>query len=625
MERKLTAILYADVAGYSRLTGADDEGTVETLKIHLGAMKKAIEGHGGRIVNTAGDAVLAEFASVVTALKCAVEAQRDLAECNKDLPENRKLQFRVGVNLGDIVVDGEEIYGDGVNVAARLESLADPGGICISGRVQEQVEDKLDIGFAYLGAQSVKNIKKPVNVYKVLLCAKDAGKSIDLQKPKPPRWRWPAAAAVLALVVAGGVGAMWLRPSPPRIEPASIERMAFPLPDKPSIAVLPFDNLSGETEQDAIADGLSEDIITALSRIPDLFVIARNSTFTYKGRPVKVQQVAEELGVRYVLEGSVQRSGDRLRVTAQLIDALDGRHLWADRYDRKIEDLFALQDEIARKVLIELQVKLTSGENARVSSRGTKSLEAWLLRNQGYAEGLKLTKEAMLKARDLYQAAVDTDPDYARAWAGLAWADWFEARTGGWGRSREEALTEGIAYAERVIEIDPQEPIGFIQLSQLLAVKGEHDRAVETAKHAVALGPSDYQARAVLGLLLTWAGDGPEAVAAFKQTMRLSPRYPAWIDWMLGAALHMAGEPEEAIASIKKGIARAPTSPWPRPRLIAVYADLDRIEDAKAEADEQLKLKPDFTVSSYIKSQPFKHEAQKISLRDLLLKAGLPE
>ena len=324
MERKLTAILYADVAGYSRLTGADDEGTVETLKIHLGALIKAIEHHGGRVVNTAGDAVLAEFASVVTALKCAVEAQRDLAERNRDLPESRKLQFRAGVNLGDLVVDGDEIYGDGVNVAARLEALAVPGGICISGRVEEQVEGKLDVGFAYLGAQSVKNIKKPVNVYKVLLDRKDTGKIVGAPKPQASGWGW-VTAAVLALVIGLGGWSAWLHVNKLDLAPASLEKMAFPLPDKPSIAVLPFDNLSGDPEDRFLADGLTEDIITTLSRVPDLFVIARNSTFTYKGKPVKVQQVATELGVRYVLEGSLQRSGDRLRVTAQFIDATTGQ------------------------------------------------------------------------------------------------------------------------------------------------------------------------------------------------------------------------------------------------------------------------------------------------------------
>ena len=624
MERKLTAILYADVAGYSRLTGADDEGTVETLKIHLGALIKAIEDHGGRVVNTAGDAVLAEFASVVTALKCAVEAQRDLAERNKDLPENRKLQFRVGVNLGDLVVDGDEIYGDGVNVAARLEALAVPGGICISGRVEEQVEGKLDVGFAYLGAQSVKNIKKPVNVYKVLLDRKDAGKIVGAPKPQASGWGW-VTAAVLALVIGLGGWSAWLHVNKLDLAPASLGAMAFPLPDKPSIAVLPFDNLSGDPEDRFLADGLTEDIITTLSRVPDLFVIARNSTFIYKDKPVKVQQVATELGVRYVLEGSLQRSGNRLRVTAQFIDATTGHHLWADRFDRKVDDIFALQDDIAHKILIELQVKLTSGENARVASRGTNSLEAWLLRVQALAAGSNYNKEGMLKARDLCEAAVKIDPGYARIWACLAWTHWFEARMGGWTNSRKEAVKKGIELAERAIAVDPQEPLGYIQLSYLFSVMGEYDRSIALAEHAATLASNDYQSTAALALQLMWVGDLERAIALFEQAKRLSPKYPAWIDWMEGLAQVMAGQPEDAIKKLQRGAERAPKAFLGRGRLVVGYAALDRLDEAKSETAELLKLKPGLTVSAFVEMHPFKDPAHKELLRELLIKAGLPE
>jgi adenylate cyclase len=624
MERKLTAILYADVAGYSRLTGADDEGTVETLKVHLGALKKAIEDHGGRVVNTAGDAVLAEFASVVTALKCAVEAQRDLAERNKDLPENRKLQFRAGVNLGDLVVDGDEIYGDGVNVAARLEALAVPGGICISGRVEEQVEGKLDVGFAYLGAQSVKNIKKPVNVYKVLLDRKDAGKIIGAPKPHASGWGWTTV-AVLVLVIGLGGWSAWLHVNKLDLAPASLEAMALPLPDKPSIAVLPFDNLSGDPEDRFLADGLTEDIITTLSRVPDLFVIARNSAFIYKDKPVKVQQVATELGVRYVLEGSLQRSGNRLRVTAQFIDATTGHHLWADRFDRKVDDIFALQDDIAHKILIELQVKLTSGENARVASRGTNSLEAWLLRVQALAAGSNYNKEGMLKARDLCEAAVKIDPGYARIWACLAWTHWFEARMGGWTNSRKEAMKKGIELAERAIAVDPQEPLGYIQLSYLFSVMGEYDRSIALAERAATLASNDYQSTAALALQLLWAGELERAIALFEQAKRLSPKYPAWIDWMEGLAQVMAGQPEDAIKNLQRGAERAPKAFLGRGRLVVGYAALDRLDEAKSETAELLKLKPGLTVSTFVEMHPFKDPAHKELLRELLIKAGLPE
>ena len=403
------------------------------------------------------------------------------------------------------------------------------------------------------------------------------------------------------------------------------ENPPLDLPDKPSIAVLPFDNLSGDKEQDPIADGLTEDIITSLSRVPDLFVIARNSTFTYKGKAVRVEQVARDLGVRYVLEGSVQRSGDHLRVTAQLIDAIDENHLWADRYDRPAENLFALQDEITRKVLVELQVKLIFGEHARVSSHGTKSLEAWLLRNQAFAEGSKYTKESTVKARELYQAAVDADPAYSRAWAGMSWTYWTEARWGGWKLSRDEALKKATEFAEHAIEMDPQGPVGYQMMANISLLKNEHDRAVALAEQAVELAPNDFQTNAALGWQLFWAGEARRSLEAFARAKRLSPRYPAWIPGVEGVAQHMIGLHEDAIVTLSEAIRRLPTNHMARARLIAVYAELDRLEEAKPVASELLELQPEFTIQSYLKTQPFKSPERKEWVRDLLLKAGLPE
>ena len=378
-----------------------------------------------------------------------------MAERNKGLQENRKFQFRIGVNLGDVVVDGEEIYGDGVNIAARLESLASPGGICISDRVEEQVEDKLDVGFAYLGAQSVKNIKKPVNVFKVLLDPKDAGKTIDTAKG--PTWRWPVAAVVVILVAALGGMAMWLRPSSPAIEPASIENMAFPLPDKPSIAVLPFDNMSGDPGQDHVVDGITEDIISALSQVSSLFVIARNSTFAYKGKPVKVQEVAADLGVRFVLEGSVQKAGDMVRIHAQLIDALSGNHLWSERYDRKIIGLFALQDEITEHIVTALRIKLTAGEQMRVHRRHTRSLEAWKLLGKGVEHFYRRNKLDNSQARQLFNEAIKADRSYALAYALLAWTHWFDAQNG-WSDEPDLSFERAASLAEKARALDDELP-----------------------------------------------------------------------------------------------------------------------------------------------------------------------
>ena len=410
LNRKLAAIFYADVAGYSRLTGADEEGTHKTLTAYLDAISTLIEGHGGRVLHYAGDAVLAEFASIIIALRCAVEVQRGLAVRNASLADDRKVQFRIGVNLGDVIVDRDELYGDGVNVAARLESLAEPGGICISRKVLDEVRNKLDLAFEDMGEQRVKNIAEPVRTYRVRMDSDSvAGAPVAKVSGSIP-WRRAAPPAIF-MVLAVTVVLVWFKPWAPPVEIAVEKNMAFPLPDKPSIAVLPFDNLSGDPAQAYFADGITEDIITTLSRISDLFVIARNSTFVYKGKPVKVQRVAEELGVRYVLEGSVQRDEGKVRVTAQLIDALSGNHLWAERYDRKIDDLFALQDEITEHIVTALQIKLTAGEQMRVHRKHTRSLEAWNLLGAGVEHFYRRNKTDNARARQLFEQSVEVDHD----------------------------------------------------------------------------------------------------------------------------------------------------------------------------------------------------------------------
>ncbi|NIS69690.1 MAG: guanylyl cyclase, partial [Proteobacteria bacterium] len=342
--------------------------------------------HRGRVVDSPGDNVLAEFTSVVDGVQCAVAVQKELQARNAELPENRRMEFRIGINLGDVIEEEERIYGDGVNIAARLEALADPGGICISKTAFDQIETKLPLGYDYLGEQTVKNISKPVGAYRVLMEPRVTGVGAGEEKKAWPVRRKAVLAGGIVVVVLAIAAVIWnfyLRPTTPVVEPASLERMAFPLPEKPSIAVLPFENLSGDPEQEYIADGITENIITGLSQIPEMFVIARNSVFTYKGKPVKIKQVSEELGVRYVLEGGIQRAGDRLRLTAQLIDALEGHHLWAERYDRELKDFFDLQDEITMKILTALQMKLTRGEGS--TGYRTGSFEAWGHFVRGYS------------------------------------------------------------------------------------------------------------------------------------------------------------------------------------------------------------------------------------------------
>lgn len=368
-ERRLTAILAADVAGYSRLMGSDEEGTLARLKAHrLALVDPKIGEYRGRIVKTTGDGLLAEFASVIDATRCAVEVQRGMGERNAEVAQDKRIEFRIGINVGDIIIDGNDIFGDGVNVAARLEGLAEPGGICVSGRVQEDVNGKLDIAFEDAGEQALKNIARPVRVYRV------------------------------------------------RTEKAAVKASSA-LPDKPSIAVLPFQNMSGDPEQEYFADGLAEDIITSLSKVPKLFVIARNSTFTYKGKAVDVRQVARELGVRYVLEGSVRRSGERLRITGQLIDAATGNHVWAERYDRPLRDVFDVQDEITKEIVLALSVELTDGERALLFSRSTRSLEAWLEAIRGFDHWVEGSPKGIREARLHFERAIAIDPDYTLALA----------------------------------------------------------------------------------------------------------------------------------------------------------------------------------------------------------------
>jgi len=364
VKRKMSAILSADVKGYSRLMGEDELLTVQTLKEYREVIDKLVQEYHGRVVDYPGDNVLAEFGSVVDAVECAAKIQEHLKEKNDRLPQNRRMEFRIGVNLGDVIDDEGRIYGDGVNVAARVEGLAEGGGICISGTAFDQIGKKLALGYEYLGEQEVKNIEKPIRVYKILTEPEAVGKVIG-EKVRRPKRRSLAAVAAAIIVVLGGLGIWNFYFRPPPIEPASMDKMAFPLPDKPSIAVLAFDNMSGDPKQEYFSDGITEEIITALSKVPYLLVIARNSTFSYKGTPVRISQVAEELGVRYVLEGSVRKSEDRVRVTAQLIDAIKGHHLWAERYEREVKDIFAVQDEITRKILPSLDIDIEFNDGTR--------------------------------------------------------------------------------------------------------------------------------------------------------------------------------------------------------------------------------------------------------------------
>jgi adenylate cyclase len=627
VDRKLRAILAADVKGYSRMMGEDEVGTYQTLTAYLESINSIISEHKGRVFSSPGDAVMAEFPSVVDAVQCAVELQENIEAANVQVPDDRKMQFRIGVNLGDVIHDGEQVYGDGVNIAARIETLAEPGGVSISRNVYDQVRNKLKFGYEHQGEHQVKNISEPVNIYKILTKPENAGQLIG--KPNSPKrlskQSYISIFAVLALIAATAIWRFY--PLPPDMEPASLEKMVFPLPDKPSIAVLPFVNMSPDQGQEYFADGISENIISALSHIPQMFVIARNSTFTYKGKPVKVQQVSEELGVQYVLEGSIQRSGDQIRVTAQLIDATTGHHIWAERYDRKLKEIFALQDEITLKILTALQVELTEGEQARLWGT-TDNLEAWGDVIKGSALFEQFTKQSNSRAQQFFEQAAKLDPNWDIAWTMLAWTHWAEARLG-WSASPAESIKQAIEIAKKAAAINDTLPEVHSLWSNIYLAQGEYDKAISAGEKAIALGPNNALCHVLLAHTMTSAGRFEKAIELSEKALRLSPYSSAWYLGMIDDAYRMAGRYEEALAIGKQHLDRClkgECEPFTAHMgLAATYVGLGRIEEARSHVTELLKIMPDLSLDKARKMISFKDPAHVERALDALRRAGLPE
>ena len=624
--RKLSAILSADVKGYSRLMRSDEEATVRTLTEYRALITELVNSYQGRVVDSPGDNILSEFDSVVHAVQCAFDIQASLQTRNVALSADRRMEFRIGINLGDVIHDGERIYGDGVNVAARMESLADAGGICVSGSAYDQIENKLSFGCEYLGERTVKNISAPIRVYR-LTGDENGGECKIRTASRNPAKRLGYAVVIGVLLISAGAMAIWHRTQDAPIKPvevASVENMAYPLPDKPSIAILPFKNYSDDPKLNFFASGLTEDLTAALSKAPGLFVIARNSAATYKGKPVDVKQVAEEQGVQYVLEGSIQKAGEKLRITAQLIDALSGRHLWANRFDRQARDIFNLQDEIVKHVFVELQVELTQGETARIAGRGTDNLEAWLLRIEAYGEFYKFSQEGMIRARELYESAHRADPIWSRPIASLASIDWYEAKRG-WSPSKEQSIQSGVALAERAIKMDPKEPLGYQALGNLYALMGQGEKAIEFRRKAAEVAPNDFHPLAGLATRLKDYGEENEAVEVFERAMRLSPKHAWWLQSGYGVALHLVGRKEDAVASYKKAIALKANHVHPHAFLSAVYVDLGRMDDARASAEAVLQLNPKFTATRFMQSHSLHDLERDNRFKNLLISAGLPE
>ncbi|WP_300457314.1 adenylate/guanylate cyclase domain-containing protein [Desulfobacula sp.] len=618
--RKLSAILSADVKGYSRLMTEDESSTIKTLKKYRNIMAEIINQHSGRVVDAPGDNLLAEFSSVVHAVQCSVEIQNKLKEMNDDLQDDKRLYFRIGVNIGDVVQDGENLYGEGVNIAARIEGLADPGGVCISRGAYDHVRNKLKFGYEYIGEHSVKNIKQPVRIYKILMDSKDAGKLIgDDPKPllQPGVWATVIVAAIVLILVGYQV---FHKAMAPEFETASVENMAVPLPDKPSIAVLPFDNMSGDKEQEYFSDGITEDIITALSKTPKMFVIARNSTFTYKGKSVKVQEVGRDLGVLYVLEGSVRKVGNKVRINAQLIDAKTGHHLWSEKYDRNFENIFALQDEITKKIITELHVELDEGQQARIGSKGTDNLEAYLKALQAQYYSYLGSRESNTKAQQLAKEAIAIAPDYAYAYRILGRTHILDAYLG-MSKSRKESIQLAMESYEKAVALDESLASAYAGMAYVLVMIRKYDEAVRLGKKAVDLEPNSPDVIIIYAAILNFDGRWEEAMPLFKLAFRLNPKPPNTYYRHFGHALRLSGQHEEAVALLKKAIGQEPNDLLAH-LMLAVSASMGGFdEEAQAAAKEILRIDPQFSVKRL--TAPFKDKIHMKNACAALNKAGL--
>ena len=580
LQRRLAAILSADVVGYSRLMGIDEAGTLARLNaLRREVIDPTIAAHSGRIVKLMGDGALVEFASAVDAVICAIEIQRQICERDTGKSEGNPIQFRIGINVGDVIIQGDDILGDGVNIAARLEGIAEPGGISISEDVWRQVQGKVAAIFVDAGEQSLKNIARPVRVYRVEFDKEHATSAA--QPPLSSR-------------------------------------------DKPSIAVLPFQNLSGDSEQDYFCDGLVDDILTSLSKLAGLRVIARNSSFSYKGRSVDVRDAVKQLGVRYILEGSVRKSGNRIRISAQLIDARDGTHLWAERYDRAIDDIFAIQDEITLVLATEMQVKLTEGEQARLRYTTTTNVEAWTYWAQGLSHFRQsMSKEKMHAARLCWEKALALDPTSAALNGMLSSAHWLDARFGWWD-DRETALAKARIYADRALELDPENADAVTASSIALTMNGQYDEAVAHARRAVELAPGSADAAHFASFVLASAGYAKEAVGESKRAMALNPNYPPYYLGNLGYALRLAGQVEEAITAFKAYDAQVPGSGFGLTDLVILYQQSGQPDEAKQTAERFLSARPDFTITSWLKTQTIRDAAHLEADVNALRSAGLP-
>jgi len=618
VQRRLAAILAADVVGYSRLMEADEAGTVARLRtLRKEVFEPVTAQFGGRVFKTMGDGALAEYPSAFDALQSAVDVQRELAARNSDLPENMRIMLRIGISLGDVIVEGDDLYGNGVNVAARLEGIAHPGGICVSGNVYEHVRNAAEIGFEDLGELEVKNIERSVRAYRVLIDGAPNATPRMASAPKPVMARhWPTLAAAVVLILAAGGVAWWQ----PWVSIATSQRL--------SIAVLPLDNLSGDPTQDYLADGITEDLITDLSRIRGAFVIARGTSFTYKGKSLDLKEVARDLNVRYVLEGSVRRAGDQVRINAQLIDGETGAHIWSERFDREFKDVFSLQNEITGRVASALRLELLEAESNRLKQGPPASMEAWDYALRGWAElwTKTVSKESTLEAKRLLEKAIALDPKLALAWTGMARVHFVAAIYPFGIGERIESFKNAVEAAETATALDPRSAAAHVELGMALRTQRRYDEAGNACAKAVELNPNFEEGFACLAMIKQAIGEPKASLPLFERSLRLAPRLPTdarrffFIAW--GHLL--AEQHEEALAYTNKSGTVDPRFPGPYWVRAAVYGWQGKKEEAKAELAKLAKLDKPLSTLEGMRRQ-YAHVKGMEHAFEGLRRAGMPE
>lgn len=620
IERKLSAILHADVVGYSRLSSEDEVETHRQLRVCLEHILGVVERFGGKILNQAGDAILADFPTSVDAVGCGLRIQQELAEINNALPENRQMHFRIGINLGDVIVEGGEIYGNGVNIAARLQALAEPGEICISEAVYNAIGTKLPVEYEFHGEQNVKNISRPVRVWGVRLEAGEQPPTPSAQAVPKTHWKIPLAATA-ALVLAFSAWLIWSERTKQDEHSEALERAVSLVSELPSLAVLPFDNFSSAPDQEYFAKGMSEDLITDLSKISGLLVISRTSTFNYEGSKADIRDIAQDLGVRYVLEGSVRRAGDEVRINAQLIDADTGNHLWAERYDGKIDNIFDLQDQITDKIVSALALKLSSSEKEIISRAITENIEAYDYFLQGRDKFFLLSKAENPVAREFYEKAVELDPEFAEAWASLGWTHVFDFMNG-WSSTPERSLELSMEKANRAISLDNTLPIAYFVRGLTHREMGHWSESLVDLEQAIKLDPNYANAHVLLATLLYYAGRPQEGLERMQKAIELNPHHPYNYPFHLGQAYFILKRYDEAIAEFEQAISTNPASERVHVWLAAALANAGNTDDAEWEVDQVITSNPDFSLERFLLANPFKNPEDMELLVDGLHKSG---